>query len=84
MYLVRIERRAVREFKKIDVSQQSIILEKISSILSLCPFPRGGNPKRLSGTQAFRLRIGDYRVLYTVEGHSVFIYAIRHRKDTYR
>ncbi|MFO7540585.1 MAG: type II toxin-antitoxin system RelE/ParE family toxin [Chloroflexota bacterium] len=32
----------------------------------------------------YRLRVGDYRVLFEIEGNEVVIYRIRHRKDVYR
>ena len=83
MYQVHIERRAVKELRRITAIQQSIIVERISSILTFNPFPKGDNPKRLTGQRAFRLRIGDYRVLYTIAGSIIYIYAIRHRKDAY-
>lgn len=79
-----IERRAVKELEKTTSSIRQIILEKISTILSMQPFPKGDNPKRLKGVRGFRLRIGDYRVIYTVEKNLILIYAIRHRKDAYR
>lgn len=84
MYEVHIERRAVKELEKIDKHDQSTIAGKISSILSCDPFPRGDNPLRLTGERAYRLRIGDYRVLYTIEENMVLVYAIRHRKDAYQ
>ncbi len=83
MHEVHIERRAVKELEKIATHEQRNIAQKISAILSCNPFPRGDNPLRLKSERAYRLRIGDYRVLYTVEENHVFVYAIRHRKDAY-
>jgi len=80
---VHIERRAVKELEKIASEEQENILRKISAILSFNPFPIGNNPKRLKGAYAFRLRIGNYRVLYTIEQRKVLVYAIRDRKDAY-
>lgn len=84
MYEIHIERRAVKESEKIAAEEREHILEKISTVLSSNPFPVGKNPMRLKGENAFRLRIGDYRVIYTIEGHNVLVYAIRNRKDAYR
>lgn len=84
MYEVHIERRAVKELEKIASEEQEHILKKISVILSSSPFPAGNNPKRLKGERIFRFRIGDYRVIYTIEGNKVLVYAIRNRKDAYR
>lgn len=32
----------------------------------------------------FRVRIGDYRIVYEVAGDEVTIIAVSHRKDVYR
>ncbi len=84
MYEVHIERRAVKELEKIAPEERERILKKLSVILPSSPFPTGNNPKRLKGEYAFRLRIGDYRAIYTIEGNMVLVYAIRNRKDAYR
>ena len=45
----------------------------------------GGNVKKLKGsTNGYRLRIGDYRVLFELEGRIVTVYAVGDRKDIYR
>jgi len=33
---------------------------------------------------AFRLRIGDYRVLFTLQEHAMHIFGVRHRSEAYR
>ena len=43
-----------------------------------------GNIKRLKGGEsAYRLRMGDYRVLFDVEGDAIMIRRIGNRKDIY-
>jgi mRNA interferase RelE/StbE len=48
------------------------------------PFPRG--TKKLKGSDGFRIRVGDYRILYRVNSasHLVTVGAIKHRKEAYR
>ena len=49
------------------------------------PFPRG--VEKLSGSEhAYRIRLGDYRVVYEVvaELKLVEVQRVRHRKDVYR
>ncbi len=48
--------------------------------------PRLPGTKKLQGEDAFRLRVGDYRVLYTSDDHTqiITIYAIGHRSEVYR
>ncbi|MEK7103514.1 MAG: type II toxin-antitoxin system RelE/ParE family toxin [Patescibacteria group bacterium] len=83
MFEVHIERRAVKECERIDKHLQKTLLNKMLGLLAENPWPNGFNPKKLKGNHGFRLRIGDYRVLYTVNDKHVLIFAIRHRKDAY-
>ncbi len=56
-------------------------------ILGLYDGPRPHNAKKLAGSESsWRIRIGDYRILYEVSDSSkvVRIYRIAHRKDVYR
>lgn len=44
-----------------------------------------GDVKHLTdSTPEFRLRVGDYRVLFEIEGEAIIIYRIRHRREAYR
>lgn len=56
-------------------------------ILGLYDEPRPHNSKKLSGGGSrWRIRIGDYRILYEIDGSQkiVKVYRIAHRKDVYR
>jgi mRNA-degrading endonuclease RelE of RelBE toxin-antitoxin system len=45
-----------------------------------------GDVNTLHGDMAgsFRLRLGDYRVLFTLEDNAMRIYGVRHRSEAYR
>ena len=44
-----------------------------------------GNVKKLKGSRnEYRLRVGNYRVLFELEGRTVTVYAVGNRKDIYR
>jgi len=44
-----------------------------------------GNIKKLKGSiNEYRLRVGDYRVIFELEGRMVTVYALGLRKDIYR
>ena len=80
---IEISRTAEKQLKKIDKVQQSRIIKEILN-LAITPFPQGS--KKLSGFDAvFRIRIGRYRVIYSVQGKRllVIILKIGHRKDIY-
>ena len=49
------------------------------------PLPHG--PQKLAGSErTYRIRVGDYRVIYEVfsDSHIVEVQRVRHRKDAYR
>jgi mRNA interferase RelE/StbE len=83
-YELLIERRAEKDLKKLDSSLFSIIVEKIKS-LSENPHPPGS--RKLSGSQNdWRIRIGDYRVLYEIDNRAraIKIMRVKHRREVYR
>ena len=44
-----------------------------------------GDIKRLTSfTPEYRLRVGDYRVLFEIEEKTIIIYRIRHRREAYK
>lgn len=48
--------------------------------------PRPVGSKKLSGQDAYRIRVGDYRVLCEIDDTAkiVLVFAIRHRREAYR
>lgn len=48
--------------------------------------PRPVGCKKLTNEEGYRIRVGNYRILYTIDdtNSSVNIYKIAHRKDVYR
>ena len=43
-----------------------------------------GDVKKLTGREhKYRLRVGSYRILFRLEGQSIFVYAVKQRKDAY-
>jgi len=56
-------------------------------ILSLADDPRPHGVERLTGEEnTYRIRVGDYRVLYEIHDDVLIVYVIRvgHRRDVYR
>jgi mRNA interferase RelE/StbE len=83
-YSIEFTTSALREFKTLDRAVQRRIGSKISE-LGADPFPPG--TKKLQGEpDHFRIRIGEYRVIYRLDGKRVVIVIVRigHRKDVYR
>ena len=43
-----------------------------------------GKPLRRDLHGCYKLRVGDYRVIYTIKKDAVFIIVIKHRRDVYK
>jgi len=73
-----------RDIRNIDRQHIHRILNAVEA-LSENPFPV--QFKKLQGSESsYRIRIGDYRVIYQVDTQKkiITIYHIRHRKDAYK
>ncbi|MBP1598501.1 MAG: Plasmid stabilization system protein [Acidobacteria bacterium] len=82
-YKVELETRAKREFR--DLTRQ--VCESVVDVIDdLQANPRPPGAKKLVGENGYRVRSGDYRILYTVDdsSHTVRIYRIGHRRNVYR
>ncbi|HPJ56773.1 MAG TPA: type II toxin-antitoxin system RelE/ParE family toxin [Kiritimatiellia bacterium] len=75
---------AIRELRRLDRSIVPKVLAAVESLAS-SPYPVGS--RKLTGVEnAFRIRIGDYRIIYEIHaGRLVLVIVrVRHRKDAYR
>ena len=83
IYQLLIEKSAQNPLSKIPSSHQDRIINGISK-LSAQPRPAG--VKKLSGREAWRIRIGSYRVIYEINDDklTVLVVTLGHRKDIYR
>ncbi len=70
-----------RDLKKLNKHEAGKILLTIVEKLSTSPEVEKPLKGRYKGLR--RLRIGDYRVTYSIEKDSVIIAAIKHRKNAY-
>ncbi|OGC10088.1 hypothetical protein A3J90_04085 [candidate division WOR-1 bacterium RIFOXYC2_FULL_37_10] len=84
-YKILVTSKAKKDFKKIDHFQ----IKRIdSAILNLenNPYPQGVKRLIAQDLSQFRIRVGDYRILYDVDekNKAIIIFRIGHRKDIYR
>lgn len=83
-YNLEISSSAEKALKKIPKKDLIKIIETIQ-ILAINPFPEGC--RKLSGEEGtYRIRQGNYRIIYEVEGKNLLILILKigHRKDIYR
>jgi mRNA interferase RelE/StbE len=80
-YELEIRAKAQRDFDTIP----SADAERISRRIAAPAHDLAGDVKRLKDfTPSYRLRVGDWRVLFEVEAHLVVIYRVLHRREVYR
>jgi len=70
------------DFPKIPGNIHSRILRAIEKRLMTNP-TRYGTRLRQSLMGLWKLRVGDYRVVFEIQGDTVTVWAIRHRKEVY-
>ena len=80
-YEVELKPRARKDLGRIpkaDAARVVEALEKLEDDLA-------GDVKRLTSfAPEYRLRVGDYRVLFEIQTKHVIVYRVRHRRDSYR
>lgn len=82
-FKVTLKSSVAKDFKRLDRLAAHRVMKAIE-LLQTNPFPH--TSKKLVGSQnTFRIRVGDYRVVYIVhtQEKEVEIQRIRHRKDVY-
>jgi mRNA interferase RelE/StbE len=82
-YEVDIGDRALRELRDLPVDARRRLVEAIDD---LADNPRPAGSRKLVGKDGYRVRKGDYRLLYTIddENHRIAIYRVGHRREVYR
>jgi mRNA interferase RelE/StbE len=82
-YEVRIERQACRTLEKLERGVQRRIA---TAIRGLADDPRPAGSRKLKNREVWRIRVGDYRVIYGVNDKEsiVLVAKIDHRRDVYR
>lgn len=84
-YKIQIRKHALKELEALPIKANRIIIKAIDG-LSIEPRPEGS--KKLKGEKEYmwRIRVGDYRVLYTIEDtiRIVDVRKIGHRRNIYK
>jgi len=83
-YQVNWRRSTKKDLRRIS---QADVVRIVNTVATLSDEPRPVGCKKMSGSEcAYRLRVGDYRIIYEVYEDSIIIEVIKvgHRKDVYR
>lgn len=84
MYRLKIRQSAEKDMRGLP---RQILLPINKRILGLRSEPRPAGVRKLVGAlEGWRIRVGDYRIIYLIddEAEEVSIVRVRHRKDVYR
>jgi mRNA interferase RelE/StbE len=83
IYEVFLKASAERELARLPARMHDRIVERL---LQLVDEPRPAGSKKLQGLDAYRIRVGDYRILYEVDDRRrrVTVYSVGHRREVYR
>jgi mRNA interferase RelE/StbE len=82
-YTVLIERYAQKQIMRLD--KKVIPLIK-TAIASLADNPRPYGYKKLKGEDAYRIRVGDYRIIYEIADDKIIVtvVSVGHRREIYK
>lgn len=83
MLRIVLEREAAKALDKTPEPFASTIWTKIRQLAD-DPSTLRNMVKQLRGTGEMRLRVGNWRVFYAIEGETLRVRAIEHRRDAYR
>ena len=82
-YSIEIKRSAAKELTQLPPKDRGRIVARIQA---LADDPRPVGAEKLSGQDRYRVRQGDYRILYEIEDQvlRIMVVKIGHRRDVYR
>ncbi|RTR15679.1 type II toxin-antitoxin system RelE/ParE family toxin [Azospirillum griseum] len=83
---VQILPKAAKDLKTLMPPDRARILKKVEQYAA-DPASQANNVKALQGSDLYRLRVGDYRVLFTIAEDGtvtvMLVHRVRHRREAY-
>ena len=80
-YEIEIKPKALKDLARLARADAKRILAKVDALRE---GPTGDTKRLTNFTPEYRLRVGDYRVLFEMEARRIVVYRVLHRKDAYR
>ncbi|WP_414551418.1 type II toxin-antitoxin system RelE family toxin [Anabaena sp. CCY 0017] len=79
-YQIEFKPKSIKDLQKIPVNDRERIINKVEAMQDNLQ----GDVKRLTNfTPEYRLRVGDYRVLFELAEQTIIIYRVKHRSKAY-
>ena len=80
-YIIGFKPRALKDLANLPEADRRRIVARIDGLQNNLT----GDVKKLTNfTPEYRLRVGDYRALFEIEGPNVVVYRVLHRREVYR
>ncbi|MEY3220300.1 MAG: hypothetical protein RIT27_1657 [Pseudomonadota bacterium] len=80
-YQIEFKPRSIKDLAKLAPKDRAKVLTRIEQLQTNL----SGDIKKLTNfTPEYRLRVGDYRVLFELQEKTVMIYRIAHRREIYQ
>jgi mRNA interferase RelE/StbE len=82
-YSIFIKKSAARELEGLAKGDLRKVLERIAT---LGENPRPAGAEKLAGVELWRIRQGDYRIVYSIEDDALTVWVVKvgHRREVYR
>jgi mRNA interferase RelE/StbE len=82
-YKIIVKPSAQKDLDNLQIGEVKKIVRRINQLITN---PRPVGVQKLSDDEGYRIRIGNYRILFTIKDKekSILIYRIKHRKDAYK
>ncbi len=82
-YSIFIKKSAARELEELGKNDLAKILKRIGT---LAENPRPAGAEKLAGVELWRIRQGNYRIVYSIEDDvlTVWVVKVGHRREVYR
>ena len=82
MYQIVTTQSFEKALKGLPINWQKRIVAKIKDVAAN-PYAPNNNLTKLQGRDGYRLRVGDWRVIFYEENGSIIIVAVGHRREVY-
>ena len=82
-HAVKINKSARKEIDGLEKQEKDRVLDAIEA---LSDHPRPKDCKKLKGSDLYRIRVGDYRIVYEIHDNALIILVVKigHRREVYR
>lgn len=73
MYEIKFSKKAEKSYRKLPIPIKIRIDQKLEYLKNT---PRGADTKKLVGEDAYRTRVGDYRIVYEIDDKKIIVWIV--------